>query len=484
MTKLRLEKIALIVAAFCLGTAAASSAQTFTSLASFNSPNGSYPSGALVQGFDGNLYGTTENNAVFYEGGTVFVMTPAGAITTLHNLSISDGGIPTALVLNGNGTFFGTACCGTTSNWGAAFSIGARGKFNVLYSYDSASGSPNSALLAANGEYYGTTLNGGTTDSGTVFEMTPAGARTTLYNFCTQPNCADSGDPGSLIQASDGNFYGTSIGGVSASPYGTVFQLTPAGTLTTVYSFCAQSGCSDGFWPFGLVQAEDGDLYGTTEFGGLTYTLCWFNGPSGCGTIFKISPTGTFTSLYVFCTQGGNSCPDEGLPVGPMIQATDGNFYGTTSGLQNVICQPTSTSGCGTIFKMTPGGQLTTLHTFDRTDGWEPGALVQATDGNFYGTTSDGGANDSGTAFKLSMGLGPFVKLVPRSGHVGQTGAILGQGFTGTSSVSVNGTPSSFIVVSDTLIQATVPAGATTGFVTVDTPSGTLKSNLVFRVLP
>jgi uncharacterized repeat protein (TIGR03803 family) len=136
---------------------------------------------------------------------------------------------------------------------------------------------------------------------------------------------------------------------------------------------------------------------------------------------------------------------------------------------------------------------LTTIYNFcsqtNCTDGAYPAAaLLQATDGNFYGTTSSGGtgglSGNQGTIFRFSTGLGPFVKLVRDSGKVGDTNGILGQGFIGTSGVFLNGTPASFTVVSDTFIEATVPAGATSGFVTVDTPSGTLTSNVAFRVRP
>lgn len=223
---------------FYAATAIGSSAQTFTTLANFDPPNGSYPSGALIQGFDGNLYGTTTVNAVYFEGGTVFLMTPGGAITTLHNLSLSDGGVPTALVLNANGTFYGTACCGTTSNWGAAFNISARGEFTVLASFDSTTGSPDAAILATNGNYYGTTLNGGVSGSGSVFKMTPTGTLTTLYSFCTETNCPDQGTPDALVQGIDGNFYGTGTGGNSGR--GTVFKISPSGALMTLYSFCTQ----------------------------------------------------------------------------------------------------------------------------------------------------------------------------------------------------------------------------------------------------
>jgi len=161
-----------------------------------------------------------------------------------------------------------------------------------------------------------------------------------------------------------------------------------------------------------------------------------------------------------------------------LIQATDGSLYGATAfgGAQ----------GDGAIFKVTTGGTLTTLYSFCSRakcpDGVNPqAALVQGTDGNFYGTTSAGGIYN-GTIFKLSVGLGPFVESLPGSGKVGAVVKILGTKLKGTTAVSFNGTAATFTVVSNTEITTTVPAGATTGFVTVTTPSGKLKSNKKFRV--
>jgi len=181
-----------------------------------------------------------------------------------------------------------------------------------------------------------------------------------------------------LVQASDGNFYGTTTGG-GANGAGTVFKVTPAGRLTTLYNFCYQGyPCSDGGDPYaGLIQATDGNFYGTTLGGGA----------SGDGTVFKITPSGTLTTLYNF---GG---ADGAVPYGGLIQATDGNFYGTTSG--------GGASGDGSVFKITPSGTLTTLHSFADSDGASPDGLVQATDGNFYGTTYGGGAYGDGTVFRL-----------------------------------------------------------------------------------
>jgi uncharacterized repeat protein (TIGR03803 family) len=161
------------------------------------------------------------------------------------------------------------------------------------------------------------------------------------------------------------------------------------------------------------------------------------------------------------------------------VQGTDGNFYGTTSGGgANNNCD----EGCGTVFKITPEGILSRLHSFDGTDGIEPNGLVQATNGNFYDTTSRGGANNDGTVYSLSTGLGPFVETRPVSGKAGAAVIILGNNLTGATDVSFNGTPVTFTVISDTEITTTVPDGATTGQVEVTTPSGTLISNGNFHV--
>jgi uncharacterized repeat protein (TIGR03803 family) len=173
-------------------------------------------------------------------------------------------------------------------------------------------------------------------------------------------------------------------------------------------------------------------------------------------------------------------------PTASPIQATDGNLYGTTFFGGNLSCD--SRYGCGTVFRIEPTGALTTLHSFcdpPCNDGaWPLAGLIQATDGTFYGAASSGGSMGDGTIFSLSMGLAPFLAFVQDYGKVGQTGGILGQGFTGTTGVSFNGTSATFTVISDTYLTATVPAGATTGYVTVATPSGTLTSNVPFHVIP
>jgi uncharacterized repeat protein (TIGR03803 family) len=277
-----------------------------------------------------------------------------------------------------------------------------------------------------------------------------------------------------LVQATDGDFYGTTNQG-GAHNGGTVFRVTAAGTLTTIYTFCARTGCLDGFYPAtGLIQATDGNFYGTTTSGGHAACDVGYT----CGTIFKITPAGILTTLHAFDRIDGR---------GPsiLIQATDGNFYGeTASGGDGKACF----MGCGTVFRITSAGTLTTLYNFDLTDGVGPGGgLVQATSGVFYGTTNHGGARCAeqgcGTVYALSLGLQPFVEALPPARKVGAPLKILGNYLAGASSVTFNGVPAEFQVISPSEIEATVPSGATTGPVQVVTPSGTLTSNVPFRVI-
>jgi uncharacterized repeat protein (TIGR03803 family) len=360
------------------------------------------------------------------------------------------------------------------------FEITPGGGLATLYAFCSQAGCADGAnpmaglVQATNGDLYGATSWGGAGESGTIFKITPTGTFTNVSALC----CSDrNGQVATLIQASDGDLYGTTEGAYGG--YGTVFQVAPSGTLTTLYTFCSQSGCPDGANPHaGLLQANDGNFYGTTYNGGA-------NG--NYGTVFKLTSSGALTTLYSFCSQSG--CADGANPGAALIQATDGNFYGTTQ-------YGGANGNYGTIFKITPSGALATLYSFCSRaacfDGYLPNGLVQATNGDIYGTTYYAGLNrcdpGCGTVFSLSVGLGPFVKAQPTSGKVGAVVKILGTDLSGASSVTFNGTPAVFGVSSSskivTEITTTVPAGATTGTVQVVTPTGTLLSNVPFRVLP
>lgn len=479
MSKLRWWRTACAVALLCAATRVSVSAQTFTTLVNFNGGNGSTPYlMSLCQGTDGNLYGTTETGGANGQG-TVFKMTPTGLQTTLYNFDDAPGATPLAgLVLGTDLNFYGTTYNGGHQSHGTVFKITPSGSLTTLYSFCSQAGcadgaDPWSALVqATDGAFYGTTAVGGANGQGTVFKITSEGALTILHSFAGYPT--EGGNPfAGLVQATDGNFYGTTMSG-GAFGYGTVFKITSAGALTTLYSF----NLTDGRLPSAaLLQGSDGNFYGTTLEGGVSNS-CTF----GCGTVFKISLEGALTTLHSFDSTDGAE------PQAPLAQATDGNLYGTTvEGGANNSCG----NGCGTIFRITLEGTLKTLHNFDSTDGSYPlGALVQATGGTFYGTTTGGGTGGGscyggcGTVFSAAVGLGPFVTTLPTARKVGQGVIILGTNLTGTARVTFNGTAAVFTVVSATEIATTVPFGATTGTVRILTPDGALNSDVAFRVLP
>jgi uncharacterized repeat protein (TIGR03803 family) len=246
---------------------------------------------------------------------------------------------------------------------------------------------PKSALVqCADGNLYGTASSGGTLEQGTVFKMTPGGDLEAIYTFTGD---VDGGTPiAALVQGNDGNLYGTAQSG-GANGYGTIYRVTPEGLLTTLYSFI---GGSDGSYPVApLALGLDGNFYGVT--GGGTH---------GYGVVFKVTTNGALTTLYSFT--GGT---DGSSPNGPLVQGDDGNLYGTTahSTLQGFQFY-------GTIFKTSTTGSLSTLYTLNFTDGSYPAAgLLAGSDGNFYGTTHDGGSAGNGTLFRIAPN-GAFATLV------------------------------------------------------------------------
>ena len=337
-----------------IGTAiiVAAQAQTLTTLVNFDGTNGDKPQyEALIEGTDGNFYGVT------YQGGanglgTVFKMTPAGVATVLYNMADTDD----------------------------------------LY-HDAR---PTSSLLqASDGNLYGTTSKGGGTDCGFIYKVTPTGTESKFHDFCytagvfdsTAPSVPDSG----LIQGTDGYLYGTSTAGGDHFQ-GTVYRISLSGVLSVVHSFYSYDGGStSGITPVGkLLQGADGNLYGTTGAGGINFA----------GTIFRVSPDGSgYTTLHAFDRYSEGNFVDSGLTLGK-----DGNFYGTASG--------GSSNFNGSVYKMTPAGVLTILYSFSGTDGSAPDycELVQARDGNFYGTTSTGGKYSNGSVFEITP-AGAFMSL-------------------------------------------------------------------------
>jgi uncharacterized repeat protein (TIGR03803 family) len=334
--------------------------------------------------------GVPARNPQMHKGGSA--TGPDWSLTTLYSFcsqtGCTDGTDPTWLIQGTDDNFYGTTAGGGANGGGTFFKMTPGGTLTTLHSFCSQSGCTDGEnpfgepVEGTDGNFYGTTYNGGANgQGGTAFKITPGGTLTTLHSFCSQ-SCTDGSSPVALIQGTDGNFYGTTPYGGANGQGGTVFKITPNGNLTTLYSFCSQTGCTDGTEPRWLIQGTDGNFYGTTQVGGANNE----------GTVFKITPNGTLTMLYSFsfcspCT--------EGFLPGALVQGTDGNFYGTT--------YDGGATGGGTIFQITPSGTLTTLYSFlfESFDS-VPGMLLQGSDGNFYGTTYWSGGSYGGTVFRLT----------------------------------------------------------------------------------
>jgi uncharacterized repeat protein (TIGR03803 family) len=485
-------KALVVVGLLCLATSLLS-AQTLTTVADFGGGSeGTGPFG-IIQANNGNFYGVTQ-----FAGsgpycslaggcGTIFEVTSTGKVTTLYNFcsqkGCADGAIANGLVQASNGNFYGTTKLRGAHYMGTIFEITPAGKFTSLYSFCAQANCPDGSnpvgrlVQGIDGALYGLTNSGGPTGCrygcGTMFKITLSGQFTSVFDFCAKTNCVDEGrnPQQGLTVAPSGDFYGTTFGG-GRPQEGIIFKITSSGSLTKLYSFYSQPNGADGWDPQApLTLGGDGNLYGTASKGGTFKN----------GTLFKITPAGQYTVLYNFCSQ--TNCADGASPSGPIAWGSDGNLYGTAAG-------GGSTQYAGTAFQINPSGQYRLLYTFCSqvgcADGVTPFGLIQDTNGNFYGTTGGGGgqACSCGTVFSLSMGLEPFVEAEPSFAPVGKRVAILGNGLTGTTSVTFNGTPATFKVGSGTYILATVPAGATTGPIEVTTPSGTLSSNVAFQVLP
>jgi uncharacterized repeat protein (TIGR03803 family) len=429
-----------------------------TTLYSFtNVDDGNSPGAALVPDSDGNFYGTTRGGGTNGGGGTLFKMTPSGALTSLFSFpSNSDFDYPTVLALGTDGNFYGTTSGGSIGN-GIVFKITPSGALTTLYSFtDPLDGAnPYAGLVeGSDGNFYGTTQAGGTSNAytnaysgyGTVFRITTNGTLTRLYSFSGANDGSRPSAP--LVQGGDSNLYGTTSNNRnsnSSSAFGTVFRVTTNGALTTLYSF---TNFNNGDLPNGaLEQGSDGNFYGTTQVGGTSSSSS--NATSGYGTVFRMNPNGALTSLYSFSDTNDGAYPQCGL-----VQGSDGSFYGTTQG--------GGTNSLGTVFKITPNGILTSLYSFTGgSDGARPSApLVQGGDGNFYGTTENGGTNSFGTVFKITPS-GTLTSLYSFSG--GSDGAFpqtaLVQGSNGSfyGTAPLGGTTNSF----GTVFKIT-PSGAVT----------------------
>jgi uncharacterized repeat protein (TIGR03803 family) len=466
MSRLRLVTLASL---FVIAAVASLHAQ-FSVLYNFNPAASGNLNGVLAQGLDGDIYGTNT-----YPAG-VLKITPTGSPVLLNkNLYL-----PFGMTLGTDGNFYGTALdsgsvpCGTVP-CGLLFKMTPGGTLTVLHNFTG--GADGAApyyppVQGPDGNFYGTTSLGGNPKAcdisppapgaGTVYKVTPSGTFTTIHQFDSFDGCSPRGP---LTLGTDGNLYGTTYSGGSLGA-GEVFKVNTAGKVTVVVSLNG----ADGQNPIGpIVQASDGNFYGTTYSGGSSFI--------GYGVVFKVTPGGALTVLHNFM-----GAPDGAYPSFGLTQATDGDLYGTTA--QGGTCA--SGVGCGTIFRVTLSGAYSIVHNFDgAAGGGNPStAVFQHTKGALYGATAGGGSHSSGVVYSFGLPSVPFIAPLTASGKPGQTVEILGQALTGTTKVDFGTGAATFTVVSGTNLTAVVPATGTTGNISAVTPSGTLVSNKVFRVIP
>ena len=362
-----------------------------------NCLDGSGPAADLIQGMDGNLYGTTLTGGAVGLG-TLFKVTPSGTLTTLYSFcsvqnedqDCLDGEGPTGPVTQGaDGNFYGLTESGGSNGGGTLYKVTPAGTLTTLHNFADQDGPSPFLLLGANNNFYGMTVTGGSNSMGSIYAISSAGVFTTLYSFCSLTSCLDGETPnGGLTQGKDGNLYGTTSAGGGADNAGTIFRLTLDGVLDTMYFFCSQTGCADGSDPVATMkQGTDGNFYGVTQAGGIG------NG----GTIYRITPESTLTTLYNFCDF--SSCT---FNPSSLIQGSDGSFYGTIGEFDH---------NEGEFYSITPGGTFTLIYSFgsQASDGDGPTGVVQAKSGIFYGTTELGGnygGVDSaigGTVFEIGV---------------------------------------------------------------------------------
>jgi uncharacterized repeat protein (TIGR03803 family) len=364
--------------------------------------DGFFPMAGVIVNAKGTLYGTT-----FYGGGgtacrggcgTVFKLTPSGKETVIHAFrGGNDGAEPVGgLTRDTDGNFYGTtqiggnASCNGGFGCGAIFVVTKDGAERVVFGFSGSDGLyPRADLIAdENGNLYGTTMLGGSkacngSGCGAVFEFSPTGGETVRYAF---QGGSDGDEPeGPVTLDKDGNLYGTTYyGGTGCygQGCGTVFKLSQDGTKTVLHKF---SGGSDGAGPSGaLIIDKKGNLLGTTSA----------DGAASGGTVYKLAPDGTLTVLYAFCSQAG--CSDGTEPVSGVLPDSSGNLFGTTPF--------GGSAGWGTVFEIAPGGAETVIYAFGGgNDGGRPIAgLLADGQGDFFGTTYDGGSHHRGTVFEVT----------------------------------------------------------------------------------
>jgi len=462
---MRIFALSIAALALLAGMAMPGQAQTFTILDNFQNggPGPEWAGGPLVQGRDGDLYGYSYRGGAT-DHGSLWKTNPAGTVSVLSSFTTGND-CQNGMTLGTDNNFYGTGFTNCAGD-GFVFKMTPTGTVTVLHTFTGTPDGNGPGLLIqyTDGNLYGTTNMGGANNLGSVFKITPAGTLTTIYSF---PGNGLSFPTYGLTVGNDGNFYGTFSG--DSGWRGGIFRMTPAGVVTVLHVFF---DTPDGADPNGLILGTDGNFYGTTQFGGLVS-----DGRDYEGTIYKMTPAGKVTILHSF-----NVATDyAAYPTAPLIQATDGNFYGVVSGCGLLGC-----NGLNDFFKFTPGGTLTVLQEFTGPNGSYPyWPVTQDTNGTIYGLAQQGNTVNGGVLFTLDISAAPFARLVTASGKETAKIGILGQGFSSASVVKFAGVTATTVTrTGTTFLLATVPAKALTGSVTVTTGATTLTSSQTFKVRP
>lgn len=369
-------------------------AQSYTRLYSFQcQPDGNYPISGVAEDAAGNLYGTTDTGGT-YNAGAVFKLVVGGEESILHSFAgaPNDGTDPVGTpVLDARGDLYGTTSAGGKYDVGIIYRLNSNGTETIIHNFlRSGDGEfPDAGLIRDGaGDLYGTTSEGGGYHGGgTVFKISPTRQETILHSFGAS---GDGSFPrASVVRDQAGNLYGTTeSGGVHGA--GTVFKLSSIGKETLLYSF---SGGQEGSSPYGGVAlSPTGNLFGTTALGG----------SDGYGTVFEVSPTGKHEILHSFA-----GSPDGANPLGSgVVRDSAGDLYGTTTyGGAGSCNDGFGDLGCGAVFEVTSAGLESVVYSFGGgpADGEYPLAgLTIDSSGNLYGTTSGGGTHGCGTVFKYT----------------------------------------------------------------------------------
>jgi uncharacterized repeat protein (TIGR03803 family) len=354
--------------------------------------------GDLLLASDGNFYLTSSSGGSEQRGGSIIRVTPGGTITTLHSFTggNTDGATPYAgLMQASDGSLYGTTYVGGTDSRGTVFRITLAGEFSLLYSFVSANDGaffPYAGLVqAGDGNLYGSTLRGGPDDKGTVFRISTSGTFAIIHSFAG----SDGENPeGTLVVGANGELYGTTLTG-GASNRGTIYRISTSGTFTSVYSFPALGAFNAngvatntaGANPrSALLLSTDGNFYGTAYQGGA----------SGYGTVFRMTPSGDVTALHSFTGASAGGA----FPLAGVIRDASGNIYGTTErgGYLNQ----------GSAWRLSSSGQFSLLHGFLGTvnDGNTPYAGLYLLGDSLYGASYSDGTSALGGVYKLELGSG------------------------------------------------------------------------------